>query len=100
MKNPGPYGGWRWEVSRAVGGVAPGHRVDLTGERISVQQRITQLTEMLEEKESMTLDDFFTGSRERADVIVTFLAILEMAKLGLIRIAQHVHTGIIRVFYQ
>ena len=62
--------------------------------------RITQLTEMLEARESMTFDELFADGHQRSDVIVTFLAILEMAKLCLIRIAQHVPTGIIRIFYQ
>jgi chromatin segregation and condensation protein Rec8/ScpA/Scc1 (kleisin family) len=31
--------------------------------------------------------------------VVTFLAILEMVKLALIRLVQHVNSGIIRVFY-
>ena len=80
--------------------VAPSHRVDLTRDRISVQDRIAQLTELLEENESMTFDELFTDCRKRPDIIVTFLAILEMAKLSLIHIAQHVPTGIIRIFYQ
>lgn len=80
--------------------VSPEHRVDLARDRVSVRERIAQLTELLEKQESMTFDAFFTESRERSDIIVTFLAILEMAKLSLIRIAQHVPTGIIRIFYQ
>ena len=80
--------------------VSPDHRVDLSRDRISVQERITQLTEMLEEHASLTFDELFDTSCERSDLIVTFLAILEMAKLNLIRIAQHVQTGIIRIFYQ
>lgn len=80
--------------------VTEGHRVDMSRERISVRERMTQLAELLEEKESMTFDELFSESRDRSDIIVTFLAILEMAKLNLIRIAQHVPTGIIRIFYQ
>ena len=80
--------------------VTPGHRVDLTRDRVSVRERIGQLTEMLESQESMTFDELFTDGHDRSDVIVTFLAILEMAKLNLIHIAQHVPTGIIRIFYQ
>ncbi|PIE67609.1 MAG: chromosome segregation protein ScpA [Deltaproteobacteria bacterium] len=80
--------------------VTPGHRVDLTRDRISVRERITQLNELLEFQESMAFDELFGDSRQRSDIIVTFLAILEMAKLNLIRIAQHVPTGIIRIFYQ
>jgi segregation and condensation protein A len=85
---------------RILDKVTSGHRVDLTRDRISVQERINQLTEMLETKESMTFDELFADNRQRSDIIVTFLAILEMAKLSLIRIAQHVPTGIIRIFYQ
>jgi segregation and condensation protein A len=80
--------------------VTPSHRVDLSRDRVSVQERITQLTELLEEKESLTFDELFSTDYERSDIIVTFLAILEMAKLNLVRIAQHVPTGIIRIFYQ
>lgn len=80
--------------------VSPEHRVDLSRDRVSVRERIGQLTELLEKQESMTFDELFVEPRERPDIIVTFLAILEMAKLNLIRIAQHVPTGIIRIFYQ
>ncbi len=85
---------------RILDKVTPGHRVDLTRDRVSVQDRISQLAEILETSPSMTFDELFADGRDRNDVIVTFLAILEMAKLGLLRIAQHVPTGIIRVFYQ
>ncbi len=80
--------------------VSPDHRVDMERDRVSVQERIQQLTDQLEKQASLTFDELFMQNRERADVIVTFLAILEMAKLSLIRIAQHVPTGIIRIFYQ
>jgi segregation and condensation protein A len=85
---------------RILDKVSPGHRVDLTRDRISVQERITQLTDLLEAKESMTIDELFADAHHRSDIIVTFLAILEMAKLGLIHIVQHVPTGIIRIFFQ
>ena len=78
----------------------PGHRVDMSGDRISVQERIIQLVDLLETKGSMTFDELFIDYREKLDIIVTFLAILEMAKLNLINVVQHVQTGIIRVFYK
>ena len=80
--------------------VSSDHRVDLTKDRISVQERINQLTDMLESKGSLAFDELFEAGYERSVIIVTFLAILEMAKLSLIQIAQHVPTGIIRIFYQ
>jgi segregation and condensation protein A len=80
--------------------VTADHRVDLSTDRVSVRERINQLTDLLEAKGSLTFDELFEESDGRSDIIVTFLAILEMAKLALIHIAQHVPTGIIRIIYQ
>jgi len=76
------------------------HHVDLYTERISVKERINQIIDVLEKKGSVAFDELFLESRARADVIVTFLAVLEMVKLSLLRITQHVQTGVIRMFYQ
>ena len=35
----------------------------------------------------------------KEEIIVTFLAVLEMVKVSLVKLAQHVQTGIIRLFY-
>lgn len=79
--------------------ISSDHRVNLAADKISVQERMTQITDLLETKESLTFDELLTGRPTRSDVIVTFLAILELAKLSLIRIAQHIQSGIIRIFY-
>lgn len=75
------------------------HRVDLSADRISVKDRISEIVDVLEEKGSVAFDELFSADVNKSDVIVTFLAILEMVKLMLIRVAQHVQTGIIRIFY-
>jgi len=80
--------------------MAPDHRVDFSTEGISVKDRINQLVDILESRGSATFDELFDDIIRKSDIIVTFLAILEMAKLELIRVAQHAQTGIIRVFYQ
>jgi len=76
------------------------HHVDLYTERISVKERINQIIDVLEKKDSVAFEELFLESRTRADVIVTFLAVLEMVKLNLLRITQHIQTGVIRMFYQ
>ncbi len=76
------------------------HQVDLSEERLSVKDRIAEIVEVLEQKQSVTLDELFTPDQGKPMLIVTFLAILEMAKLGLVAISQQVQTGIIRLFYQ
>jgi segregation and condensation protein A len=77
------------------------HRVDLTTDRISIKDRITQLVDILEKKGSVTFDELCKSRLQpnKGDIIVTLLAILEMAKLNLIRFAQHIQSGIIRIFY-
>ncbi|MBW1696317.1 MAG: segregation/condensation protein A [Deltaproteobacteria bacterium] len=88
------------DAFRSILDALPGEEhVDFTADRISVTDRISQIVDILEEKGSVTFTDLFSGQADKSDIIVTFLAILEMVKLYLIRIVQHVHTGIIRIFY-
>lgn len=75
------------------------HRVEMTADEISVKDRISQITDILEDKGSITFLELFSERPDRHEVIVTFLAILEMVKLTLIRIVQNLNTGIIRIFY-
>ncbi len=71
----------------------------LTADRISVKDRITQIIDILEARGSVTFTELFDGAVDKSDFVVTFLSILEMAKLNLIQIAQHMPTGVIRLFY-
>ena len=75
------------------------HRVDMRSDEISVKDKISQIVDILEIKGSMTFLELFSEEPDRHEVIITFLAILEMVKLALIRIVQNLNTGIIRVFY-
>jgi segregation and condensation protein A len=78
--------------------VHPAYLWDLTPDTISVKSRISQIIDILEERGSLTFQELLEGKATRADIVVTFLAILEMAKLQLIRIMQHIESGIIRIF--
>ena len=77
--------------------VSPAYFWDITPDTISVKSRISQIADILEERRSVTLLELFEGEPTRGEVIVTFLAILEMAKLQLIRIVQHLESGVIRI---
>jgi segregation and condensation protein A len=79
--------------------ISPDHRVDFSADRISVKDRINQLVDILENKGSITFEELFAGNYDKQDIVVTFLAILEMAKLNLIKIVQHLQSGILRLFY-
>lgn len=84
---------------RILDQAASDYQVDVTTERFSVQDKINELSDILELQGSLTFDALFVAQVRRADIVVTFLALLEMARLGLARIVQHVNSGIIRIFY-
>jgi segregation and condensation protein A len=84
---------------RILKNVSPDHRIDLTADRISVKDKMTEIVNILEAKGSLTFEELFEGQKQRSDIIVTFLAVLEMVKLYLVSIAQHAQTGVIRLFY-
>jgi segregation and condensation protein A len=71
----------------------------LPPEQISIEARIEQLLSGLSETEACGLEDLFNdGDGSRPFLIVTFLAILEMIRLKLIRVFQSGSFGPIRVY--
>jgi len=72
--------------------------VPLPPEEQSIEQRIEQLLERLSVTAACGFDDLFDDTVTRADLIVTFLAVLEMIRLKLIRVFQSGHSGDIRVY--
>lgn len=84
---------------RILANISPAEKVELLADGISVKDKIAEVVDILEAKGSITFNELFASSMDKSEIIVTFLAILEMVKLCLIRIVQHVHTGVIRLFY-
>jgi segregation and condensation protein A len=71
----------------------------LPPEQISIEARIEQLLSRLSETEACGLEDLFNdGDGSRPFLIVTFLAILEMIRLKLIRVFQSGSFGPVRVY--
>jgi segregation and condensation protein A len=68
-------------------------------EQISIEDRIDQLLARLSETEACGFEDLFAdGDGSRTFMIVTFLALLEMIRLKLIRVFQSGSFGPIRVY--
>lgn len=57
-------------------------------ERVSVTERIYEVLDHLRRAESVLFTDLFAGHVEKIEFVVTFLAILEMGKLRMVRIYQ------------
>jgi segregation and condensation protein A len=62
--------------------------IPLPPEQISIETRIEQLLERLSETQACGFEDLFDDVASRGDLIVTFLAILEMIRLKLVRVFQ------------
>jgi segregation and condensation protein A len=70
----------------------------LPPEQIPVEVRIEQLLARLSESEAMGFEDLFADVNDRSGLIVTFIALLEMIRLKLIRVFQSGTFGPIRVY--
>ena len=73
-------------------------QVYLPGEQIPIEDRIEQLLSRLSETEACGFEDLFADIQTRAGLVVTFLALLEMIRLKLIRVFQSGVIGPIRVY--
>src|SRR5204862_3797046 len=73
-------------------------KLALPSEQISIEARIDQVLARLSETEACGFDDLFAAVDDRAGLIVTFLALLEMVRLKLVRVFQAGSFGPIRVY--
>ena len=76
------------EALRVVLQRMPAAEHEVTVDRITVGERIAQLSDRFRGRTRLTFAELFDGAPSRADVIVTFLAILEMTKLRVTRLYQ------------
>jgi segregation and condensation protein A len=81
-----------YRLIQALDGVlkrlGPELRHEVVRERVSISDAIHKLIDRLRRDGSAKFRSLFEGSESRAPVVITFLAVLEMCKLRLIRISQ------------
>jgi segregation and condensation protein A len=61
---------------------------EIIADRMTLSDRIQEMTDVLREKKRVVFDDLFHGFYTRFDLIISFLAVLEMSKMRLMRLAQ------------
>jgi segregation and condensation protein A len=61
---------------------------DIVADRISLTDRIGQLADMLRVRRRLAFEDLFEDLATKFDLVITFLALLEMAKLRMTRLFQ------------
>jgi segregation and condensation protein A len=64
----------------------------------SVEERMRELTALLAEGQSLDFLELFESQRTKADMIVTFLALLELIRLKTVKVYQRGLFGPIRIF--
>lgn len=62
---------------------------EITAERVTIQDRIQEIFDVLTERRRITFDELFEGYLTNYDIVVTFLAMLEMGKQKLLRVYQN-----------
>jgi segregation and condensation protein A len=73
-------------------------KVAIPGAQISIEERMAQLLARLSETEACGFEDLFSDAHTRQDLIVTFLALLEMIRTRVVRVFQAGMFGAIRVY--
>ena len=71
---------------------------EIVFDEIFVIDIINRISKMLSESMQIMFFDIFSNNTSHAEIVVSFLAILEMAKTGKIRLIQHRIFGPIRIF--
>ena len=61
---------------------------DIVTDRISINDRIHELVDLLRDRKRVRFEDLFEGVTTRAELVITFLALLEMSKLRMTRLYQ------------
>ena len=73
-------------------------KVYLPAEQIPIEERIEQLLSRLSHTDACGFEELFADVQTRPGMIVTFLALLEMIRLKLVRVYQQTNFGAIRVY--
>jgi segregation and condensation protein A len=82
-------------LDRALANAAPEKQHEIVTDRLTISDAIARVADVLRLRRRATFDELLAGPAERrhdrASIIATFLAILEMTKLKLIRVYQAPH---------
>ena len=72
---------------------APPEIVSITRETLTVKDKISMIMEILEGKETVRFEDLFRDGISRVQLIITFISLLELIRLGLARVYQEKELG-------
>ncbi|MDZ4165301.1 MAG: hypothetical protein U1C55_09255, partial [Smithellaceae bacterium] len=72
--------------------------MEIDREKISLAEKMSDILEQLQEQDGITLEDLLINGVSRRHLVYAFLALLELVKMGFLRIYQGESFGVIRIF--
>lgn len=79
---------------------APAELVTITKEALTVKDKLSMIIDMLQGREALKFEELFKDDATKAGLIVTFVALLELLKLGLAKTYQERDFGVIWIIRQ
>jgi segregation and condensation protein A len=83
---------------RIVAGLDRSEYMEIDAEKMSLTDRINEIMERLSEEKQLTFLELLGDRKDRRRIVYTFLAILELMKLRMVRAFQTGPFGVIRLF--
>jgi segregation and condensation protein A len=78
---------------------SPEAAYDITLDRITIEERIAQILETVKsERGGLLFSSLFSGASSKGDIIITFLALLELIRMKMIKVYQRAPFGPIEIF--
>jgi len=74
--------------------------IRITPEQFSVKEKSIEIINIIEKKGTITFKELISENPTKLEIIVTFLAVLEITKLNLARLVQSAASGVMRLFYK
>ncbi len=70
---------------------------EITYEIMSVAEKMNHITEVLENNTMITFEELFVGAANKMEIVTSFLALLELVKLGVLKVRQLKRTSAINI---
>ncbi|MFA4971631.1 MAG: segregation/condensation protein A [bacterium] len=103
VESQGPVEGDIYELVEAFSNIlkkAPqGEFHDVAVDRISVNDRIYQIVGLLRKGATTSIEELLPEAITRYDIVITFIALLEMARMKMIKVYQSSTCGLIHIQY-
>ncbi|MBM4378998.1 MAG: segregation/condensation protein A [Deltaproteobacteria bacterium] len=80
-------------LERVLAAAAPRFRHEVVQDRVKLSDAIRKVADRIRANGNATFFAVFEGARSRSEIIITFLAILEMCRMRLIRVFQETELG-------